>query len=228
MNTSITDNILEFHYSVMSDEHHRYLSWGHCYKYFRDHSKLTSEDLIDHGSLHLAFYLASWGMYRGSTFLLWKDYKIHRYVVNEILNPKYSCFWDLDLDSLSDAGPEIQLLFSLADAIKKIYRDHIKTVDSIPKQIDVSDTLVTKILLGTMACTPAYDRYVIAGLGKRGFKHRRFTQASYRELLNFYRMNSNTFSGLRLPIPNSNFCYPPMKLIDMYFWSIGSNSRPDK
>jgi hypothetical protein len=37
----------------------------------------------------MAFYLASWGMYRGSSFLLWKDYLIHQEVVDNIIAKKH-------------------------------------------------------------------------------------------------------------------------------------------
>jgi hypothetical protein len=43
----------------------------------------------DYLSLQLSFYLASWGMYRGSSFLLQKDYKVHIPAVKELLNEKY-------------------------------------------------------------------------------------------------------------------------------------------
>ena len=58
------------------EQNGRYLSWEHCHKAFsqaRGHSACDTDYL----SLHLAFYLASWGMYRGSSFLLSKDYLIH-------------------------------------------------------------------------------------------------------------------------------------------------------
>ena len=31
---------------------------------------------------------------------------------------------------------------------------------------ELSDTLITKILMGTLGCVPAYDRYFIAGIKK--------------------------------------------------------------
>ena len=46
---------------------------------------LLTEEKIDFLSLHLGFYLASWGMMRGSTELLDKDYKIHIPAVKVIL-----------------------------------------------------------------------------------------------------------------------------------------------
>lgn len=81
------------YYSVMeADENARYLSWEHCYKIFQEaHKKdeLTNED-IDYLSLHLAFYLASWGMLRGSSFLLQKDYRVHIDIINELYKPCYN------------------------------------------------------------------------------------------------------------------------------------------
>ena len=40
----------------------------------------------DHLALSSAFYLASWGMYRESSFLLQYDYQIHRAVVDYLLD----------------------------------------------------------------------------------------------------------------------------------------------
>ena len=57
---------------LKQDENNRYQSWKHCYEAFGD---ITKDN--DYLALHLGFYLASWGMYRGSTGLLQKDYKIH-------------------------------------------------------------------------------------------------------------------------------------------------------
>lgn len=68
----------------MSDPHGRYLSWEHCYKVFLENRDANDEQAINHLALHLAFYLASWGMYRGSSFLLQKDYKVHIPVVKII------------------------------------------------------------------------------------------------------------------------------------------------
>ena len=75
--------IVRLHRSLAVDRHHRYRSWGHCYRYFARRRRIRSAQGIDHGALQLGFYLASWGMYRGSSFLLWKDYRIHRYAVRE-------------------------------------------------------------------------------------------------------------------------------------------------
>lgn len=71
-----------FYNQLKADRNGRYRSWEHCYKCFHD-ARNNSDPDYDYMSLQLAFYLASWGMYRGSSFLLQKDYKVHIPVVEE-------------------------------------------------------------------------------------------------------------------------------------------------
>ncbi|WP_298536796.1 hypothetical protein [uncultured Algibacter sp.] len=73
-------NTIEKYISLNNKQFGRYNSWNHCYKAFGN-PKLDNNTL----SLNLAFYLASWGMYRGSSGLLQKDYKIHIGVVKKIM-----------------------------------------------------------------------------------------------------------------------------------------------
>ena len=78
----------EFYNDLKADEHDRYRSWEHCYSHFMAARKENDVNL-DYLSLQLAFYLASWGMYWGSSFLLQKDYRVHIPVVREILRKEY-------------------------------------------------------------------------------------------------------------------------------------------
>jgi len=56
--------IEQFHSQLSRDVHGRYRSWEHCFLYFkRDKAHALDEYAIDQLALHLAFYLASWGMY---------------------------------------------------------------------------------------------------------------------------------------------------------------------
>ena len=73
----------EFYNDLKVDENGRYRSWEHCYSHFIK-ARGSQEIDYDYLSLQLAFYLASWGMYRGSSFLLQKDYKVHIPVVEEL------------------------------------------------------------------------------------------------------------------------------------------------
>ena len=70
--------------------------------------------------LHLAFYLASWGMYRGSSFLLQKDYRVHYDVVKEILNERYNSLWNIDCEELTKEN-NLNLIFEISEKIREIY-----------------------------------------------------------------------------------------------------------
>lgn len=229
----------------------RYKSWEWCYKYFHDHHKLAglSDDekksIIDTMALHLAFYLASWGMYRGSSFLLQRDYKTHIPAVKAIL----------DLDKNLNQGTKYDLLWgfvpsekNIDEAYKKLFGEegiYLKVkyayknncndgVDETSQNEDksadseglASDTLVTKILLGTFGCIPAFDRYLKKGISisndhgyTEGFvqtiegKH---NDAKFKKLSHFYIDNISNNVYL-----NSLVGYPPMKKVDMFFWEIG-------
>ena len=77
------------------------LQWEHCYSHFIK-ARGSKEIDYDYLSLQLAFYLASWGMYRGSSFLLQKDYKVHIPVVKELLNEKYDVLAGIDCIGFKD------------------------------------------------------------------------------------------------------------------------------
>lgn len=111
--SSISDLILDFVSMSLKDKNQRYKSWEHCYSFFRKHAFLSGEEAIDLAALHLGFYLASWGMYRGSGFLLQKDYKIHKYAVKALLQPKYDSLWDIDFGTLQKYDGFIDLIFEL-------------------------------------------------------------------------------------------------------------------
>ena len=86
---------LKFYNKLREDENGRYRSWEYCYKIFHDAhtSNNVDDDFIDYLCLHLSFYLASWGMYRGSSFLLQRDYKVHKPVIKILLEDKYNSLW---------------------------------------------------------------------------------------------------------------------------------------
>ena len=52
---------------------------------------------------------------------------------------------------MNEDSPEIGSLFALSNILKGIYSNLINN------EQNPSDTLITKVLLGTMGCAPAYD-----------------------------------------------------------------------
>lgn len=150
--------IIDFYNQILQDkEGHRYRSWEHCFNAFGNSS--LSIDILN---LHLAFYLASWGMYRGS------------YFNNKSL-----------------------------------------------QKITATDTLLTKIMLGVFGVIPAFDRYFLSGANAiLGFSS--FNQQNLSLLYGFAKEHENEIKSCQEYIlVNSNFWYPPMKILDMYFWQVG-------
>ncbi|RLA07636.1 MAG: hypothetical protein DRQ51_05440 [Gammaproteobacteria bacterium] len=213
IDSSIYKTVTSFYCTLIENENHRYKSWEHCYHYFSN----NNID-IDVASLHLAFYLASWGMYRGSSFLLWKDYKIHKEVVKELAKHK-----DLqDIDFLSITDEKCNRIIGLSDWVKNWYHDNISEVNGKSKTVNVTDTLVTKIMLGTLGCIPAYDRYFIDGIRKSNIQYSKISTKNLLSVAKFYQKHYEQFKKAQDFISiNSVANYPTMKLVDMYFWQIG-------
>lgn len=209
---------VEYYEIVRSDEYGRLKSWEHCYKKFRDARSLNNKD-YDLLSLNLAFYLASWGMYRGSSFLLQKDYRIHIPVIIEIMKSEYNSLFDIKCDKFNQV--EMQKLLKLSDFIASYYNKIREQVAGKKVNVKVSDTLITKVLMGTLGCCPAYDRFFKAGISLENGFIQKFGEASMRQLVEYYKYNITKLELVRSEMKVQEFEYPQMKILDMAFWKIG-------
>jgi hypothetical protein len=202
----------------------RYLSWEHCYKTFAPHiGKPPTDEEADYLALHLGFYLASWGMYRASSFLFYRDYKVHIPVVKELLKPEYALLHNIKcVDYPPNRDNCFSTLYELSGQITDIYepvRESYYNEKGKPEpETFVSEVLVTKVLMGTLGCTPAYDQYFVKGL-KGYIKTLRYGHPqSMIELSELYSKHECEFEDLRTFV--FNMCsmeYPQMKIVDMCF-----------
>jgi len=228
MANEITKNVERFYRSINSILDHRYKSWEHCYNFFKKikDKKLNDEEL-DLAQLHLAFYLASWGMYRGSSFILQKDYTVFKNIIKIILSKEYALLWDIEsnLDRKEEMGRLFASLYKkIEDTLKEI-RTSVKShpdFEGVEKRYlnereEISPTLATKILLGTIGCIPAYDRFFIGGLEKEKIQKKFNSEKSFIQMIDFYLKNKVELDSLR----NKFKDYPLMKILDMYFWVAG-------
>lgn len=202
---------------ITADKYHRYKSWDNCFKAFSD-SKQNEIQVLE-----LAFYLASWGMYRGSSGLLQKNHLIHKGAVNILFSEKSQ---KLKCNQTTEIGREdIDVILKIKDELAKHYQqDKFKFIrgSELPKPISPTDTLLSKIMLGTLGCVPAYDRYFVDGLKAMKMKHASFNESSLLELFNF--INNNKYelgAAQKLILSKTDNHYPIMKILDMYFWQIG-------
>lgn len=167
----------------------------------------------------MAFYLASWGMYRGSSGLLQKNHLIHEGAVEILYKIEYTglkCNSDNEV-SKKDVPLIMQLRQELSDYYKKIEFER----GNKARTVSDTDTLISKILLGTTACVPAYDRYFVVGLKNTGMNYFKFTESSLNELLDFAAAYKNEINNCQNALNDSLLYYPVMKILDMYFWQIG-------
>ena len=111
---------------------------------------------------------------------------------------------------------------NIIKSLRLISYGHIEKIDKerIPKQ-SVSMTLITKILMGTLGCVPAYDRYFIAGIKKYHVASGGFSIKSVLQISEFYIKNLKDFEKSRRKMTVENLEYPQMKLLDMCFWQVG-------
>lgn len=208
-----------FYDDARATENGRSRSWEHCYRVFRDARTDPSPD-YDYLSLHLAFYLASWGMYRGSSFLLQKDYKVLLPIVEEILKPEYDCLFGVACADLRGPGVQEQLA-NASDYIAKHFGPIRDEVAGREVPTPVSPVLITKILMGTLGCVPAYDRFFGIGAKYLGLEKDTYQEKSLDELADFYEAHNDRLEEARRGMRTEDLTYPQMKLLDMGFWQIG-------
>jgi hypothetical protein len=191
----------------------RYTSFDYCFNYFQEHRErntlpeLVRGDALQLSCLHLGFYLASWGMLRGSSHLLQRSLRAFVPVIEVIANAP-SEVWTTDANLYGDGSCPV--VFETAQRIRS----------ALPNP--ASDILVTKIMLGTFGCVPAFDSYF-----KKGFGAWKFGPKALREIGEFYNANSEAIERGR--VETLDFAsgkptgrrYTRAKVIDMIFFTAG-------
>ena len=152
-----TQLILDYYNETIEDRHGRYMSWRHCYKAFSENRNMTDEQTVDYLALHLAFYLASWGMYRGSAFLLQKDYKVHIPIVRIIQEEKYNSLLGISAEDLCKSS-NLALLDEIGARIRSSYAEERPSCAGVVNY--ATDTLITKILLEKLAELTIYPEFI--------------------------------------------------------------------
>jgi hypothetical protein len=207
----ISQKIRAYYHALASDSHHRYRSWEHCYAFFREIGAAGISQHREHAALQLGFYLASWGMYRGSGFLLRRTYTVHLGVIDCLTSPDFALLWKTDVGARRGNTAITTKILAAAEAVRKAY---------LPER--ATDTLVTKVLLGTLGCLPACDRYFIEGAKEQGLNFSSLNRDFVDRVLHFASHHVQDLRSEQLRIERaSGVTYPIMKLVDMYFWQRG-------
>ena len=183
----------------------RYHAWTYCHDEFckyKSHKPTDPKD-IDLLCLHLHCYLGNWGMFRNSK-LVQHNFLIHRGIIDIIYDPQYVNLWDADAITIYNNTKSIM---DLVVKIKNYYNS---------KGISATETLVSKVILGTICCIPAFDSKVRNNLKNRNISQTINVQ-SIQSICGLYlnpthQTNFNTFwTRYMLGVPFA-------KMIDFCLW----------
>lgn len=194
----------------------RYASFDYCFNYFQsfresgDIAALASPEHRQISCLQLGFYLASWGMLRGSGDLLQRSAR-HLVPVVEAIAQVEASLWEIDAHCYRDDS--IERILELGNHI----RDALRVRGS-----SVSDILVTKVILGVFGSVPALDTNF-----RRGFRAMTLCRGVLRRIREFYEANDKVIDEYRVPTlafltgePTERL-YTRAKVIDMVFFIQG-------
>ncbi len=201
----------------------RYASFDFCFNLFQ--SGEYKKD-IEKSCYALGFYLASWGMLRGSSFLLGKSAKYYEKLIKYYAGLDQS-YWKIDIDSPSE------------EYIDKTLELYHKTKENIIVSPNTTHlTLITKILLGVFGCIPAFDTFFVEtfrNIYKGNCAFSSVSKKSLNYLKSFYQANKEDINEISSSIYTIDFHserktlrnYTKAKIVDMYGFA-KSNIKEDK
>ena len=112
------------------------------------------------------------------------------------------------------------MLNNLYDKLTAYYKE-IRSQDAETEVFkDISETLITKILMGTLGCVPAYDSYFKSGLSLEGVGIQKYGNNSLIKVCEFYEKYNEELEVVRLNMNVAGLEYPQLKILDMGFWKI--------
>jgi len=190
----------------------RYASFDYCFNYFQSFREakniaaLADPKNIQLSCLSLGFYLASWGMFRGSAELLQKSAR-HLKSAVELIAAADPVVWEIDAHCYS--GQNIRHLLDMGRTFRQSYPG-------------MSDIPVTKIMLGVYGNVPAFDTNF-----KKGFQVSTFGPKALGKVGAFYKENQEVIENYRTPTLDfvsgepTPRKYTRAKVIDMAFFVEG-------
>jgi hypothetical protein len=198
----------------------RYSSFDYCFNYFQSFKendcveKLSSQDNIQLTCLQLGFYLSSWGMFRGSSFLLEKSVRFFIPLI-EAIGGLDKQIWRIDVHNYSE------------DAIHLIIECRNMIIQSLGIYNNPTDTLITKIMLGIFGNVPALDDNFCKGFNLRKVLDKR----NLVTIVKYYYDNKDAIDNYEIYTVDfisgnqTKRNYTRAKLIDMIGFIEGLNIR---
>ncbi len=175
-------------------------------------------ELKDLLTVHIAMYLSSYGMYRGSSKIFkYFNYKVHEGITEIVLKEEHNFLYDLNHDNFDDKT--LKHIYKLYQEIWQEYEKKFTLINHKEDNGIPTKTLVTKIILGIFGCMPAYDSYVEEELKLLEIKHSISNEKKFFESM---KEILEHFKDCELEADKK---YPYMKKIDMNLFMIGKVRR---
>lgn len=174
----------------------------------------------------LGFYLASWGMYRGSAYLFKNTNSAHFVPLIEYIESRADELRPIDLHMYDDAN------------IDRVCRAYQEIGDLVLKGTGSARvTLVTKIMIAVFGCVPAFDSFFTRGMARVHAPLERKQRVAFhaldrqrlRRLSEFYLANQTEIDDLRaesrtVRFPDGSVTGHRLtraKIVDMYAFNLG-------
>lgn len=204
-------------YESANDTASRLCSYDFCINYFHQFKENIESPCdtknLEMSLLQLGFYLASWGMYRGSSFLHKQSMlglKGAVEAVSEIAESRPE-IWGLDVQNYSDSR-SVEIILETKAQLNGAFGTN-----------KPSETLITKIMLGVFGVVPAFDTYFSKATGLRVLNKK-----SLAKILEIYEKEKTLIDKRRRPTKNlrgddTPLCYTRAKIIDEIYFEKGFN-----
>ncbi|AVK08043.1 MULTISPECIES: hypothetical protein [Pseudomonas aeruginosa group] len=217
------DYVHRYHASLEyapGNEYPRLKAWEFLWEYIWDSRRswddLVAPEQLDTTALHLGFYLANWGMFRGSSGLLQNsNLDLMKALARQLFGGPGPELFELSLVDFAASAPRLARNQELLETV-------LGAMDTLSSRVSWTDTLKSKILLGVWGEFPALDRYYVAACRALYPRRAHLTRASGKTLTALHGLiGAERLSFPRLETARQGLLYPTGRLADMAFFQYG-------
>lgn len=124
-------------------------SWDLCFAHFQEHPRPA--EVMEASCLHLGYYLASWGMLRGSSFLFRETNLLHYQGAIEVIEEHDENLRGWDVPDYLDPQKYDRFSSAWTDLRAALLPEGGRDL-----------TLISKVVMGVWGSIPSFDNYFVA------------------------------------------------------------------
>ncbi|WP_019581779.1 hypothetical protein [Pseudomonas mandelii] len=203
------------------NDYPRLKAWEFLYEYIWDERRscwgdLIADDQLETTALHIGFYLANWGMFRGSSGLLQNsNLDLMKALATLLFEGQGPELFELKMADFAPSAPKLAYNQALLDSV-------FESMESLASNVSWTDTLKTKILMGIWGEFPALDRFYISACRDLFPRRLSITSASGRGLTALARVvHELNLPTLNLKTERLKLPYPTARVMDMALFQYG-------